>query len=42
MIWVTVLNLLGNLLPAIHAARLPIAAALRKPSCSPKQPCTGI
>ncbi len=29
MIWATVLGLLGGIFPAIHAARLPIAAALR-------------
>jgi putative ABC transport system permease protein len=30
MIWATALGLLGGLFPAVRAARLPIAAALRE------------
>jgi putative ABC transport system permease protein len=30
IVWATLIGLLGGLLPAIHAARLPIAAALRE------------
>jgi putative ABC transport system permease protein len=30
IIWATIIGLLGGLLPAIRAARLPIAAALRE------------
>jgi putative ABC transport system permease protein len=30
MVWATAIGLMGGLLPAVRAARLPIAAALRE------------